>query len=57
VSSAGPAARASETTLSGEARGKKEIPTLAGQGWRRLEKYFVHHLKDPTNRNTESGYK
>lgn len=46
-----------QTTLSGEAGGKKEIPTLAEQGEKRLEKYSVHHLKDPSNRNTESGCK
>lgn len=46
-----------QTMLSGEARGKKEIPTLTEQGERRLEKYSVHHLKDPRNRNTDSGCK
>lgn len=46
-----------QTTLSGEAGGKKEIPTLVEQCEKRLEKYSVHHLKDPINRNTESGCK
>lgn len=36
--------------------GKKEIPTLAEQGERRLEKYSVH-LRDASNRNIDSGCK
>lgn len=46
-----------QSTLSGEARGKKETPTLAEQDQRRLEKYCVQHLKDPSHRNTDSGCK
>lgn len=46
-----------QTTLSREARGKKEISTLTEQGERRLEKSSIHRLKDPSNRNTDSGCK
>lgn len=37
--------------------GEKETTALVEHGERRLEKHSVHHLKDPTNRNTEPGCK